>query len=147
MAERASLYVFLAIVATALTLTGGWWVFLILWLVPLLTITVALVRIRTIGEHLGIPDREGFQATRHVDGALWERLSICPLYINNHILHHVAAKIPCYNLPEFHEICMESEMYRNFGEHKKAYFGNSSDCVFYDLVPSLYSKERVAAAA
>ncbi len=74
--------------------TKGWKPFLFLWVLPLLTITGALMRIRGVAEHLLLEGEHELNSTRHVEGTLLERLSIAPLNINYHIAHHLFPTVP-----------------------------------------------------
>jgi fatty acid desaturase len=121
--ERATIYGFFASVLIFLTLTNGWLEFLWLWLVPLSTITVALMRLRTIAEHLGLPNKDELDASRHIEGSLLERLSISPLNINYHIDHHLFPAVPYYNLPKLHELLLKNEHYRRHAHINQTYLG------------------------
>jgi len=102
--DRATAYLFVASLIVALWLTNGWVNFAILWILPFLTISQFLVRVRTIAEHHGLPEDSGTDATRHVDPSFWEALSIAPLNVNCHLVHHIFPSIPQYNLPEMTNI-------------------------------------------
>lgn len=121
--ERMTIYGFLLFVVGLLVLTGGWLTFTLLWLVPLSTITVLLIRLRTIAEHLALPNRKELDASRHVDGTLLEQLSVAPLNINYHIDHHLFPSVPYYNLPKLHELLLKNERYRVGAHINRSYFG------------------------
>ena len=121
--ERVTIYFFVATVACFLFLTNSWWLFLILWVIPLSTLTVAMLRLRTIGEHLGLPNKHELDASRHTDGTLLERLSISPLNINYHIDHHLFPSVPYYNLPKLHQILLKNNHYVKNAHINKTYLG------------------------
>ena len=121
--ERATVYFFIASLLSFIYLTNGWILFLILWVIPLSTFTVAMVRLRTIGEHLGLPNKHELDASRHTDGTLLERLSICPLNINYHIDHHLFPSVPYYNLPKLHQILLKNSHYVKNAHLNKTYLG------------------------
>lgn len=110
-AERARLYAYLVVVAGGLTYYGVWIQFLLLWLLPMSTLTVLWVRIRSVAEHLSLPGENEFNRSRHVQGHLLERLTIAPLNINVHIAHHLFPAVPQYNLPALHALLMQCPGY------------------------------------
>ncbi len=110
--ERIRFVCFLAAVLTILSLSGGWFAFLVLWMLPLVTIMSVFFRMRGIAEHLVLPNEHELNKTRHVQGTLLERLSIAPLHINYHIAHHLFPAAPQYNLPRLHERLMQNENFR-----------------------------------
>ena len=121
--ERVTIYFFVATVISFIFLTNSWWFFLILWVIPLSTFTVAMMRLRTIGEHLGLPNKQELDASRHTDGTLLERLSISPLNINYHIDHHLFPSVPYYNLPKLHQILLKNNHYVKNAHINKTYLG------------------------
>ncbi|SLN37101.1 fatty acid desaturase family protein [Oceanibacterium hippocampi] len=89
-----------------LALSGGWWrEYLLLWVVPLLTIFQVLLRLRAVLEH-GAPANpaEVRQAARtnHCPGPL--RWLLFPHAVNYHLEHHLYPAIPHYNLPKAHAL-------------------------------------------
>lgn len=98
--ERMTVYFCLAALVSFLWLSNGWMYFLVLWILPYVTGFFFLVRIRSITEHLGLPEGSGTDATRHVDPTFLEALSIAPLNVNCHLVHHIFPSIPYYNLCE-----------------------------------------------
>jgi fatty acid desaturase len=122
MAERLSLYGFLAVVAAGLTLSGNWINFLLLWMLPMSTLAALFVRIRSVVEHLNLPGQNEFNRTRHVDASLLEKLTVAPLNINIHIAHHLYPSVPQYNLPRMHQLLLQYPAYRQEGRIYDTYF-------------------------
>lgn len=86
--------------AGLLTLAVGWWGYLVLWLLPLATVTAFCNSLRAFVEHAD-PKDEVAPETRLFDvsaGPL-ERLLISPCHFNYHALHHAFPSIPHYRLP------------------------------------------------
>lgn len=135
--ERLSLYLFWLTVVTVLAVTGAGWYFAVLWLLPLSTFTQALMRYRTLGEHLAIPNRTELDASRHTDGTLLERWSIAPLNINYHIDHHLFPSVPFYNLPALHAALLKNETYRAHAVLRKTYLGWGEGSLLRDLILGL----------
>lgn len=121
--ERITIYSFYSTLIIFLSLTDSWFEFLVLWFIPLSTIMIALIRFRTIAEHLALPNRNELDASRHTDGTLLERLSISPLNINYHIDHHLFPLVPYYNLPILHDHLLKNEHYREHAHINKTYLG------------------------
>lgn len=122
-AERVRLYGFLVVVLSVATLTNGWLQLFLLWLLPISTITPALVRLRTICEHLAIPSRDELDASRHTDGTLFERLTVAPFNINYHVDHHLFPAVPYYNLPKLHTLLLKNPNYTDHAILNRTYFG------------------------
>ena len=121
--ERITIYGFYTALFSIITLTGTWFEFVVLWLVPLSTVMIALMRLRTIAEHLVLPNKNALDASRHTDGTLLERLSISPLNINYHIDHHLFPLVPYYRLPQLHELLLQNERYQEHAQINKTYLG------------------------
>lgn len=90
-------------------LMGHPWVYLLLWLLPHLTVWRVMNRLRGIAEHGGLhasPDR---RVTTHSVVQHWPaRLTIVPHYTGWHLAHHVDAGIPMRNLPRLHRELIRS---------------------------------------
>ena len=94
-----------AILFAGLAVAGAWWVYPLLWLLPLLTWQMVITRIRNIAEHAVVPDsNDPLRNTRTTRASLLERLFIAPYYVNYHLEHHLLYYVPCYNLPRVHDI-------------------------------------------
>jgi fatty acid desaturase len=122
-AERLRIYLFHAVVLGALVYTGAWLEFALLWLLPLMTLVPAMVRLRTIAEHLLLSDRDEIEASRHTDGTWFERWSIAPYNINVHIAHHLFPAVPYYNLPALHRELMKDPRYAERAAINRGYLG------------------------
>lgn len=110
-AERLRIYGFHTAVLGTLIATGAWVNFALLWLLPMMTLTPAMVRLRTVAEHLLIPNRSELDASRHTVGSVLERWSIAPHNINFHLGHHLYPAVPYYRLPQLHAGLMKDPSY------------------------------------
>ena len=130
------LLAFLAIagVLGVLAATGAWLDVLLLWLLPSLTLTMALVRLRTIGEHLAIPNRNELDASRHTDGTLLEHLTVSPFHINFHLDHHLFPAVPYYNLPALHRLLLADPNYRQHAILNTSYFGRGQGGLLGEII-------------
>lgn len=83
--------------------TGYLLEYLVLWVLPLLTVVQAILRLRAVAEHGATTDFSSplTAARTNLGGWLIEWL-IFPHRVNYHIEHHLYASVPHYNLPELH---------------------------------------------
>ncbi len=91
----------LALIAAA---ASGYLVeYLVLWILPLLTVVQAILRLRAIAEHGATTDFSSplTAARTNLGGPIVEWL-IFPHSVNYHIEHHLYASVPHYNLAELH---------------------------------------------
>ncbi len=77
--------------------------YLVLWILPLVTVVQAILRLRAIAEHGATTDFSSplTAARTNLAGPLVEWL-IFPHHVNYHIEHHLYASVPHYNLPALH---------------------------------------------
>ena len=87
---------------------GGWeWLkwYLLLWIVPLVTVIQAILRLRAICEHGASPDETSplTAARTNLVGPL-ARLLLFPHHVNYHIEHHLYPAVPHYHLLALHRV-------------------------------------------
>jgi fatty acid desaturase len=88
--------------------------YLVLWILPLVTVVQAILRLRAIAEHGATTDFSSpLTAARTNVGPAWLRWLIFPHNVNYHIEHHLYASVPQYNLPELHREMEARGMLRN----------------------------------
>ena len=86
-----------------LALAGQWYLYFLLWVLPMLTWHQAVTRIRNIAEHAMVPDdSDPFRNARTTKAGWFMRLVMAPGYVNYHVEHHLFMWVPCYNLPKLH---------------------------------------------
>lgn len=144
--ERVRFLIYVALLLTFLAVTGAWFEYLVLWLLPSTTFLSALFRMRAIAEHLGLPHEHELNSTRHVEGSWLERLCIAPLNINYHLAHHMFPAVPLYNLPQLQRRLMQDERFRRQAAITRTYTG-LRDGVLSELVHELIAKRRAAVDA
>jgi fatty acid desaturase len=91
------------------------WLYL-LWILAYNTTYFLFLRIRHVGEHAAVPNSISpnmFENTRTTLSSWWERLLICPVYVNYHIEHHLLPSVPPYNLPMMHKWLVAKDAYKN----------------------------------
>ncbi|MFN2644182.1 MAG: fatty acid desaturase family protein [Burkholderiales bacterium] len=77
--------------------------YLVLWVLPLVTVVQAILRLRAIAEHGATTDFSSpLTAARTNLGPAWLRWLIFPHNVNYHIEHHLYASVPQYHLPRLH---------------------------------------------
>jgi fatty acid desaturase len=77
--------------------------YLVLWVLPLVTVVQAILRLRAIAEHGATTDFSSpLTAARTNLGPAWLRWLIFPHNVNYHVEHHLYASVPQYNLARLH---------------------------------------------
>ena len=77
--------------------------YLVLWILPLVTVVQAILRLRAIAEHGATTDFSSpLTAARTNVLPAWLEWLIFPHRVNYHIEHHLYASVPHYNLPRLH---------------------------------------------
>ena len=85
--------------------------YLVLWVLPLVTVVQAILRLRAIAEHGATTDFSSpLTAARTNMGPAWLEWLIFPHHVNYHIEHHLYASVPHYNLPALHREMVERGM-------------------------------------
>jgi len=95
--------------ATLFTLTDSWSLFLIYWLLPLLTLTQAIVRLGAISEHEYNREHASVAETSPIIiPRWWEKLILTNLNFTLHPYHHYFPGVSYSYLPKVHAIfCRE----------------------------------------
>jgi fatty acid desaturase len=77
--------------------------YLVLWILPLITVAQAILRLRAIAEHGATTDFSSpLTAARTNLAPAWLAWLIFPHQVNYHVEHHLYASVPYYRLPELH---------------------------------------------
>ena len=92
------------VAAPVAAFAAGWgWQYLVLWVVPLVTLLQPILRFRAICEHGAITDYSSpLTAARTNIAPAWLRWLLFPHHVNYHAEHHMYPAIPHYNLPACH---------------------------------------------
>jgi len=97
------------IVLALLAATGYWWLYPLLWLLPLLTFFQLFLRLRNIAEHAMVGDKDDpFAHARTTLADPITGLFLAPYWVNYHVEHHLLMWVPCYNLPRLHGFLTKS---------------------------------------
>lgn len=113
---------FYALLATVLTLAGGWKIFLLYWLVPAMTFSQLIVRWIAISEHqYNIEGGTVHETTPLVQQSWLEKLVMPNMNFGYHAYHHMHPGVSFANLPKVHAIYQreglvdESKVFRSQG--------------------------------
>jgi fatty acid desaturase len=102
---------FLLALVAALTITGEWKNFLLLWLFPLMFIFPALIRWGAICEHVyGQEDAGVSESSPLIIPTLWNRLILPNLNFSMHPYHHYYPGVSFSNLPAVHDIFVAEKL-------------------------------------
>jgi fatty acid desaturase len=101
--DRNAVIAFHAILLLLFALSGYLLQYLVLWVLPLVTVVQAILRLRAIAEHGATTDFSSpLTAARTNVAPAWLEWLIFPHKVNYHIEHHLYASVPHYNLPALH---------------------------------------------
>ncbi|TAJ35902.1 MAG: fatty acid desaturase [Reyranella sp.] len=118
--EKGPLTVNLALFG-ALAAAGYWWLYPVLWLVPLATWYQLASRVRNIAEHAVVPDNDDpLCNTRTTHANPMIRLLLAPYWVNFHLEHHLFMFVPCWRLPTAHRLLVDGRRGRRM-EFKPGY--------------------------
>jgi len=96
-----------AVVWAVLAAAGYWWLYPVLWLLPLATWYQLVSRIRNIAEHAVVPDDDDpLRNTRTTRANPLIRLLVAPYWVNFHLEHHLFMFVPCWRLAEAHRVLL-----------------------------------------
>ncbi|HEX9329026.1 MAG TPA: fatty acid desaturase family protein [Reyranella sp.] len=91
----------------SLSAIGYWWLYPVMWLLPLATWYQLISRIRNIAEHAVVPDNDDpLRNTRTTYANPVARLLLAPYWVNYHLEHHLFMFVPCWRLPAAHRAMM-----------------------------------------
>jgi fatty acid desaturase len=105
-------------------LSGRWYLYFILWVYPILAVSIALNIIRTVAEHQpeDFPNfRDGQEiamrpVARTTVPNMFEKWLLYQANFNYHIEHHLFPVVPRHNLRALHLHLVENGFYRQFPE-------------------------------
>lgn len=85
---------------------GWWWVWLLMWLLPMATWLPLITRIRNIAEHalIGSDQPDPLRQARTTHAGWIERALLAPYWVNFHAEHHLFTQLSCWQLPKAHAL-------------------------------------------
>jgi fatty acid desaturase len=125
---RARLFFFAALLVSSIAL-GFWKLLLLYWIVPLMTVFLAIRYIRSVAEHYAVEHENVLNESRTVMAPFWELWLIAPWGLNYHLEHHLFPGVPCFRLGELHRLLMTKHPYPQIAHVTQGYFsGLLHDC-------------------
>jgi fatty acid desaturase len=96
---------FFVTLAAVLTMVGGWTVFLLYWVLPIMTVTQLMLRWIAVAEHeYNIEEGSIHETTPLLQPNWWQRIVFPDLNFGLHVYHHMHPGVSFGNLPKVHEI-------------------------------------------
>lgn len=136
---RARLVFFAGLLAASIAL-GFWKLVLLYWIVPLLTVFLAIRYLRNVAEHYAVEHENVLNESRTVLAPFWELWLIAPWGLNYHLEHHLFPSVPCFRLRELHELLMTRQPYPEIAHVTHGYFsGVLVDCASTRPAPAATS--------
>lgn len=89
----------------------------LMWVAAYLTSYMLVARIRQVAEHgavKGLYDPDPRLNTRTTIARWYERLVLCPNYVNFHLEHHLLASVPAFRLPALHKLLCERGFFDDY---------------------------------
>lgn len=85
---------------------GWWWLWLVLWALPMASWLPLVTRLRNIAEHAMVPvdQPDPLRQARTTQAGWLERALIAPYWVNFHSEHHMFTNLPCWQLPKAHAL-------------------------------------------
>lgn len=124
------------LVALSVFALGGYLVeYLLLWILPLVTVVQAILRLRAIAEHGATTDFSSpLTAARTNLVPAWLGWLVFPHHVNYHIEHHLYASVPHYHLPELHRELASRGLLEN--AEVLSFTGGTLGRIFADPAPA-----------
>ena len=136
---RARLVFFAGLLAASIAL-GFWKLVLLYWIVPLLTVFLAIRYLRNVAEHYAVEHENVLNESRTVLAPFWELWLIAPWGLNYHLEHHLFPSVPCFRLKELHKLLMTRQPYPEIAHVTHGYFsGVLVDCASTRSAPAATS--------
>jgi fatty acid desaturase len=109
LAKEGKAFIANLVLLGGLSAIGYWWLYPLLWLLPLATWYQLVSRVRNIAEHAVVPDNDDpLRNTRTTAANFFERLFVAPYWVNYHLEHHLFMFVPCWRLPSAHHALLAS---------------------------------------
>lgn len=125
---RARLCFFVGLLMASIAF-GFWKLLLLYWVIPLLTVFLAIRYIRSVAEHYAVEHEHVLNESRTVLAPRWQLWLIAPWGLNYHLEHHLFPGVPCFRLGELHRLLMTRDPYPKIAHITHGYFsGLLRDC-------------------
>lgn len=117
------------IVLSVVTYFRLWPLFLLLWVVPILTWLKMIMRVRSIAEHFAIENDHAYTKSRTTLPSFLERVFVAPRNVNFHLEHHLYPSVPFFRLPQLHAVLMKDAVFQSKAHVTSTYWGVLRECV------------------
>ena len=117
--------------------------FLYAWLVPLLLVLPAILRLRSVAEHFALPRQHVLNSTRNIHVTWWESFMLALVH-SLHLDHHLFPYVPWYRLPELHRRLSASGIYQSLAHNNLGFIAGSQSVLAN--VASIVDDPRTALA-
>jgi len=98
-----------AVLGALLALAGHWELYVLLWLLPLLTWYPLAVRLRSLSEHgMTSADEDVLRNTRSTGAGVVARALLAPYWVSYHVEHHLMTFVPCWKLGAVRQLLLRS---------------------------------------
>ncbi|CAM3219855.1 fatty acid desaturase family protein [Xenorhabdus nematophila] len=116
--ESIAFLIYWIVILSVIIYFGFFMYFILLWIVPLFTVTVAIGWIIGIAEHYPLPasEKEALLLTRNTKGVWWERFLFGRHYDNYHLVHHLYPGIPHWNIQKAHIYLLNDPNYQKWDD-------------------------------
>jgi len=119
--EKVSLIFFAVVVGYALMHFDLMIPYLLLWMLPSLTLLNVVFKFRSYAEHKVVRNKNELSDSRTVSPSLLERFFIAPLHVSRHLEHHLFPSVPFFNLGRLHRELMKDPVFRAEAHHTQEY--------------------------
>lgn len=103
-------------------LSGYWWAYFALWILPLATVFWAVLRLRNIAEHAMTENSPSpLRHARTTKTNLLTRMIFAPYWVNYHVEHHAYMYVPCFKLRRLHSALIDKNCDQDM-EYKPGYW-------------------------
>jgi fatty acid desaturase len=134
-------------VLTFVHLSGSWPVFILFWVIPLLTFYAFFMQLREIAHHSNAPSEGEFRHSRNFHCNPILNWAVFPYGQDYHLTHHVFGFLPHYNLAKAHEILMRYPPYREQAISCYGYFFPRRGKTGPTVLDALAGREKLAGTA
>ena len=139
--ERYKAAVFYVCVGSVLSLTATWSYFFTFWLVPYLTVLPILNKVRSIVEHLALPNTNTLNGSRNIYGSPVESFFFGPHGNSLHLIHHLYPNVPWHKIETTRKYLIQNDDNFKIHAHENlGYFLPNQNSVYRDLVKSNQGK-------
>lgn len=112
LATKVPVILFYLLLITVLTLTGGWYNYLLFWIIPYFSTFFMFQYVRSVAEHFGELSYDHLlTSTRSIIAHPVERFFFAPHQVSYHLEHHLYPGVPYYHLSKLHALLMQDEFY------------------------------------